>query len=162
MEKERLIFCIERFDHYYDSVNNKSAVFLGISTFIVAGLITAYPIILKNTGNHLWIHILLLTLLGLGMTIMLTIIIASIPFSGKRKESLLYFGNIAKMDEDEFFSQSNNEDDELELKDLRIQVHQLSTGLSKKFKRLRLVGIFFIVQLTIFIPLVIVIVTNLN
>ncbi len=41
MEFERLIFCINRYDHYYDSVNNKSNVFLVISTFIVGGLITA-------------------------------------------------------------------------------------------------------------------------
>ena len=56
MEKERLKFCIERFDHYYDSTNNKSAVFLAIGTFVLGGLIAGYPYIVENVSCSAWVY----------------------------------------------------------------------------------------------------------
>ena len=44
MEKDRLKYTINRFDHYFDSVNNKSAVYIAINTFITGGIIV-------NTGE---------------------------------------------------------------------------------------------------------------
>ena len=38
-EKDRLEYTINRFDHYFDSVNNKSAVYIAINTFITGGII---------------------------------------------------------------------------------------------------------------------------
>ena len=40
MEKERLEYTVNRLDHYYDSVNNKTAVYIAINTFITGGTIT--------------------------------------------------------------------------------------------------------------------------
>ena len=162
MELERLKFCIERFDNYYDSVNSKSAVFLGISTFLLGGIIAVYPQIIKCCDNILWIHILLLTILGLGLAVMIVLISASIPFNGNSRESLLYYGFISGMDENEFIEKSKQRKEKKEIDDLRRQVYQLSKGLSMKFQKLRIVGVLFSIQLLILIPLAIVILTNIK
>lgn len=160
MEKERLKFCIERFDHYFDSVNNKSALFLGLSTFIIGGLIAAYQEVFKIVECDFWVHILILAMLSLGIAITLILISASIPFNGKSKETLYYFGFIANLKEEDFLSKSEERKEKQEFKDLRIQVHQLSKGLNKKFSKLKIAGRLFMLQFLILIPLIVLIVIN--
>lgn len=162
MEKERLKFCIERFDHYYDSVNNKSAVFLGLSTFIVGGLVTAYPSILSLVDCGFLVHSMMFSVLALGITIMITVVMASTPFLSDKTDSLHYFGSIACMTKAQYDKHGSECTDEDELNDLRTQAHQLSCGLNKKFKRLKLAGSLLTIQFCLFIPLIIIIVTNLK
>ncbi len=162
MEKERLKFCIERFDHYYDSINNKSAVFLALSTFIVGGLVAAYPSILSLINCGLFIHIAMLSVIGLGVAIMIIVIIASSPFLTIDDRSLHYFGSIASFSKNQFSDKSGAFTNEDELTDLRSQVYQLSCGLSNKFKRLRIAGGLFTIQFCLFIPLILIIVFNLK
>jgi len=163
MEKERLKFCIGRFDQYYNSINNKSAVFLGLSTFIVGGLTAAYPSLLKLASCGFCIQGLLIALIGLGVAVMIVVILASTPFLSPGIESLLYFGAISCMALDNYCAKSASPcTEEDELADLRIQVHQLSTGLTIKFRRLKTAGILFTVQFFLFIPLIIIIICNLK
>ncbi|HEY9488539.1 MAG TPA: hypothetical protein VIQ51_09410, partial [Chryseosolibacter sp.] len=54
--QEHLRFCIERFDHYYDSVNNKCALFLTVNTFIVGGLMAIHPTLQSTFDCGLWIN----------------------------------------------------------------------------------------------------------
>jgi hypothetical protein len=162
MEKERLQFCIERWDHFYDSINNKSTVFLGLSTFIVGGLVASYPSILEKVHSSLWIHFLMLALIGLGVTIMIIVIKASTPFLSKKEKSLFYFGAVACLTEDDFYSKSSCSTAEDDLKDLRKQAFQLSQGLNKKFSRLKTAGILFTIQFYLFIPLILIIICNIK
>ena len=106
MEKDRLKFSIERFDHYYDSINSKCAVFLALSTFIVSALITGYPLILDKTTGSIWIHLVVFTLIGLGLTIMIVVILAATPFHSERGNSLLYFGSVGKLKSQDFQDRS--------------------------------------------------------
>jgi len=163
MEKERLKFCIGRFDDYYNSINNKSAVFLGLSTFIVGGLVSAYPAIIKLVTCGFFIHALLLSLIGLGVANMIIVIGASTPFLSRGVESLHYFGAISCLKHDVYCNKSSGcctEEDEL--RDLRTQVHQLAIGLSGKFGKMRVAGILFTIQFVLFIPLIIIIVCNIK
>jgi len=163
MEKERLKFCIERFDHYYDSVNNKSAVFLGLSTFIVGGLVAAYPSVMNLVNCGAPVHIMMLVVIGLGLAIMIIVVMASTPFLTANTDSIHYFGSISCMTKDQYCNKSSitlTEEDELT--DLREQVHQLSCGLTNKFKRLKLAGRLFTLQFYLFIPLVLLIICNLK
>ena len=54
MEKKRLEYTVNRLDHYYDSVNNKTAVYIAINTFITGGTITLITQIqeLLNQENY--------------------------------------------------------------------------------------------------------------
>lgn len=163
MEKERLRFCIGRFDHYYDSVNNKSAVFLGLSTFIVGGLVAAYPSVLKLVNCGVLVHLVMLSVIGLGLATMILVIMASTPFLTTDTDSMHYFGSIACMTKDAYCNKSASSfTEEDELTDLRAQVHQLSGGLFSKFKRLKLAGRLFTIQFYLFIPLILLIVYNLK
>lgn len=163
MEKERLKFCIKRFDHYYDSVNNKSAVFLGLSTFIVGGLVAAYPSILSLVNCGFFVHVLMLSVIGIGLGIMIIVIMASTPFLTTDTNSLHYFSSISCMTKDQYCNRSSTTcTEEDELIDLREQVHQLSGGLNNKFKKLKWAGKLFTIQFCLFIPLILLIVFNLK
>lgn len=163
MEKERLKYCIDRFDHYYDSVNNKSSVFLGLSTFIVGGLIAGYFAVGPLINCGFWTHALMIVLIGLGVATMITVIMAATPFLSTDTDSLHFFGAIAHMDSSGFCTKSATPcTDEDELKDLRNQVHQLATGLRGKFKKLKTAGILFTVQFYLFIPLFLIILCNIK
>ncbi|WGQ09019.1 DUF5706 domain-containing protein [Pedobacter gandavensis] len=163
MERERLTFNIGRFDHYYDSVNNKSAVFLGLSTFIVGGLAAAYPAILDLVTCGVIVHLMMISVLGLGIAIMIIVVLASTPFLGKETDSMYYFGSIASMAHDDYCNKSSSGlTEEDELSDLRKQSHQLSCGLNKKFRKLQFAGKLFTIQFFLFIPLILIIITNLK
>lgn len=162
MEKARLKFCIERFDHYYDTINNKSSVFLGLSTFLVGGLVAAYPYIISHTNPALLINLILILVIGIGLAIMITVILASTPFQGKNLESLHFFGSISQMQKDHYCNLSTNYSELHELEDLRNQVHQLSEGLASKFKKLSLAGRLFTIQFILFAPLIALILFNLK
>jgi len=162
MEKERLKLCIERYDHYYDSVNNKSGVFLALSTFVVGGLVTGYPALMDKVNCSLYIHALVMTLIILGLAIMITVILSSIPFLSKRENSLLYFASVRAMSKGDFDRMSRDQDSETELADLRSQVYFLAKGLTSKFSMLKTAGMLFLVQVLLFIPLTIAIILNLK
>jgi len=162
MEKERLKYCIERFDHYYDTVNNKSSVFLGLSTFIVGGLVAAYPSLIGFIKCTLLIHSLMVALIGIGIAIMIIVVLASTPFQGNDSESLHYFRSISQMTKDRFYNSSAFCSEEDELADLRSQVQHLSRGLTSKFNKLEWAGRLFTIQFSLFIPLTILIIYNLK
>lgn len=163
MEKERLKYCIDRFDHYYDSVNNKSSVFLGLSTFIVGGLVAGYFLLDDYVNCGFWAHILMIVLISVGVATMIIVVTAATPFFGKDTDSLHFFGSIGCMEIDGFCTKSEEMiDADTELKDLRIQVHQLACGLQGKFKKLKIAGILFTIQFYLFLPLFIIIICNLK
>ncbi|NPE46260.1 hypothetical protein [Sphingobacterium prati] len=163
MEKERLKYCIDRFDHYYDSVNNKSSVFLGLSTFIVGGLVAGYFLVDQYVDCGLWTHMLMIVLIGLGVANMIVVVTATTPFFGKDSDSLHFFGSIGCMEIGKFCLESEAMIDmDVELKDLRCQVHQLACGLKRKFNKLKIAGILFTIQFYLFLPLFINIICNLK
>ncbi|RXR34871.1 hypothetical protein EQG68_02880 [Flavobacterium piscinae] len=140
-EKERLLFNIGRFDHYYDSINNKIAVYIAVNTFLLGGITGTYFAIsskLTICKSSIEFLIILLTLVGL-LTIAL-LIYASIPFLGFKSSSLYYFGTISKNTFDEYKEKSKKCDEKEDLNDLREQVYYLSKGLSKKFTILSITG----------------------
>lgn len=160
MEKERLQFCINRFDHYYDSINNKGAVFLGLGTFVLGGLIASYPYLLQNVNCTSWVHISVGLLILLGLINLLIVISASTPHLGNRGSSMFYFASISSLTKESFDEQSASYTAELELTDLRNQARELSLGLNRKFQKLKIAGRLFSVQFILFIPLIILIIKN--
>lgn len=162
MEKDRLKFCIERFDQYYDSINNKSAVFLGLGTFVLGGLIASYPYLKEHITSSEAILVLLSISISLAFSAIIIVIIASTPYLSNEKSSMHYFYSIAQKKRETFIKESKNFGEDEELSDLRIQVHGLATGLRKKFFRLRIVAILYTLMFVSMIPLVILILLNLK
>lgn len=159
-ERERLIYCIGRFDHYYDSINNKGAVFLGIGTFVVGGLFALFPFLEQKVYFTFWLKFLLFDTIILGLSGIIITILATTPFLVRKISSRYYFGSIADMALDEFLAASKAHSFIDELEDLRTQVHNLATGLQSKFRKLRIVAILYVIQFTLFLPLIITIILN--
>jgi len=115
MEKERLKFCIDRFDHYYDSVNNKSNVVLALEIFTVGGLISLYPFLLDKVNCTWCVYLLLGSLISLGFAAMLITKVATTPYLASGTGSLHYFGSIANLDAQQFavLSEQMTAEDEL-------------------------------------------------
>jgi len=160
MEKERLKFCIERFDHYYDSINNKSSVFIGLGTFVVGGLIASYPYLQEHVYCTTTLLVLLSISIALAFSAIIIVITASTPYLSEEKDSLYYFKSISEMKKDTFINESKNIGEKEDLSDLRVQVHGLATGLKKKFSRLPSVAILYTLMFISLLPLVILILIN--
>ncbi|MBO3099496.1 Pycsar system effector family protein [Gelidibacter pelagius] len=161
MEKDRLKYTINRFDHYFDSVNNKSAVYIAINTFITGGIIvlltqTDFVYNMSKIGKFG-----VATLLLMGVLSLIILSVASIPFFSKKPDSLYYFGSISKMKQSEFNKTSKSYTEKDGLQDLRTQTYILSKGLTKKFTWLKLAGIFLVIQFILLLIILLTILINL-
>lgn len=160
MERDRLKYTIGRFDHYFDSVNNKSAVYIAINTFITGGIIvllTQTTLVCEMTWfGKFCIGLLLL----IGIISLIILSLASIPFFSKKPDSIYYFGSVSQMKESEFNKTSEEYSKKDELKDLRSQTYILSKGLTKKFTRLKLAGILLVAQFALLLIILLTILIN--
>jgi hypothetical protein len=161
-ELERLKFCIERFDHYFDSVNNKNNILLGFTTFIVGGLVALYPSFIEKVNITLCLQTIYFITIGLGVLSMLLMIIAATPFLKSENISIFYFGSISKMSKEDFLQMSENQTLSNQLIDMREQAFVLAKGLYKKFLMIRIACIFITIQFILFIPFIILLTINLK
>ncbi len=161
-EHERLKFSIERYDHFFDSINNKINVYLGLSTFIVGVLISTYSSLLEKVQYSLGTHILIITILALGLSNIIILLATSTPHLSRQTGSLLFFYDVAAVAESQFSHLSENETDQEAIDDMRTQVHMLATGLAKKFRMLQIAGVIMMIQFFLFIPLVILLINYLK
>ncbi len=163
MEKQdHLKFCIERFDHYYDSINNKSALFLAVNTFIVGGLIAIYPNIQSTFDCGHWINSIFTIIVLAGLASTLLTLFAGIPFLAKSSNSMLYFGSIATTPLNKFKTSVSELTPETLQEDYLTQIHQLSTGLLKKFQKLKWAGYLIFFEFVLAIPLIILLMNNIK
>lgn len=162
MEKERLRFCIGRFDQYYDSVNAKSNVQLALGIFVTGGLISLYPWMQQKVNCTLGVHLLLGAEILVGLTAVLLTLLATAPYLASRGTSLHYFGCIARLSERQFANQSQRMTDPEEIEDLRAQVSALAKGLRAKFVKLRIVSWLIIAQFILAIPFIVIVYVNLK
>ncbi|WP_395065027.1 Pycsar system effector family protein [Flavobacterium sp.] len=160
-EKERLIFNVGRFDHYYDTINNKIAVYIAINTFLLGGVLGAYFTINSKIVNHAFAFEFLIGLFTfMGLTTVAVLIYASVPFLNYKSSSLYYFGTIAQNTLEEYKEKSKERDTKEDLKDLREQVYFLSKGLNKKFTILKWIGYSMLFQVIVLVFVAIIIFNN--
>ncbi len=130
-----LKYVISRYDHYYDSVNNKGAVVIALTTFLLTGIITGF-IYMKNHMDVTWFSYLLFILaLILSLFANYFILCALTPFKNKSKEddSIIYFCCVANYEKTVLEQKWN----EIKVKDLYSdlikQQYSLAKGLDQKF-----------------------------
>jgi len=159
---EHLKFCIERFDHYYDSVNNKSALFLAVNTFIVGGLMAIYPSIQTAFDCGFWINGNFTAIVFSGLISILFTLSAGIPFLAKPSKSHLYFESIARFSLADFKASVSALNAQELQNDYTEQIHQLSIGLRNKFIRLRWAGYLIFLEFILSIPFIIILMNNIK
>ena len=137
---EELKFIIGRFDHYFESVNNKGNLYLTLNTFLLAGAIGGYAVLLSNKICTLaWPELVIIGAIAVCNIVAYFHTIKGIyPFISRRQgSSYIFYGDIAGRTTSEwrtFFGDVQVSGYE---QDLVEQAHQLATGLRSKYIRLR-------------------------
>lgn len=139
---EMLKYTMSRYDHYYDSINNKGNLYIALNTFLLGGVVTGYYSIKDQIfcGSDIFFLVwtsLILNLLSLGFSLW-----ATMPYLTKQSDSIngsvIYFGNIANVSFQSFKQMYNDMNDEKQYEDFLQQVHLLALGLQNKFYRLQI------------------------
>lgn len=132
---------MDRYDHYYDSINNKGNLYLTLNTFILGGMIAGYFNIKEVLGEScfgiiiFWLG-LICTLLSIAFTLW-----AIIPYLNKQEDSdkgsFMNFGYVSRITFASFKKMYTELSEENGYEDYLQQVYLLSKGLHLKFNRLR-------------------------
>lgn len=163
---EHTKFIIERFDHYYDAVNNKGTFYIGLNTFLLGGLFVGFVTLYQQIPKpqYLWIMLISFALCSIVSTVATISAINPFLLSGKKKprnRSLIFFGSIAKYQKENFVDTFLTQDNDRILKDLITQSWFLAKGLNLKYERLKLAGYLLIAQFVLLIPIIYCITKNL-
>jgi hypothetical protein len=162
---EHAKFIIERFDHLYDTINNKGSFYIGLNTFILGGICAGYVAVGDKIDKGVYFWILLGSIFLLCIVAILYTINAISPFlrdnqNNENTPSLIYFGGIARYNLNTFISKVETNSNEEILEDMRRQAHCLATGLISKFRKLRVVSFLLLLQLIIIAIIFIYLVKN--
>ena len=160
-------FLIERFDHYYDSVNNKGAFYIALNTFIFGGLCVGYFTLDKDIDVNAVIWVLLSILLTSNLISTVFTVLATMPFlkdndEYKQKPSLTFFGGIARHQVAHFKEKLLASDDTALLDDAIQQAYSLAVGLDGKYKKLGWASYLLVIQFITMIPLILIVAKNLK
>jgi hypothetical protein len=145
---ETLKHTIDRYDHYYDSVNNKGNLYLTLGTFLLGGIITGFYSIKDTIADRN--DILFFLWFGL-LTCVVSLILtlwATSPYLSRKKDnpngSVLFFGDVSSFSFQSFSKMYLNVNEEGIYEDYLKQVHLLALGLQKKFYRLQIASYLLI------------------
>ncbi len=164
---EHAKFLIERFDHYFDAVNNKGAFYIGLNTFIFGGICIGYLSLHSQVETNiifwgLFTGFVVSNLLSVFYTIMALMPFLKDNHTNEQKSSLIYFGSIGKHQLSYFKEKYHEATETSVLEDLIEQSHCLATGLRRKYHSLKRAGWFVFFQFIIMLPLLFFIVKNLK
>ena len=159
---EHLKYCIDRFDHYYEGINNKASFFLGLNTFILGGLLAGYFSVneVKNCGNWFQLNLIIVCALG-ALSIVMTLLTIN-PYLKSKNKSVIYYGAIATEKYDEYKDMLQQLDEITLYKDFSKQSHILAGGLQSKFRKLKIAGFLILFQVLLLIPFTIHLIITLN
>jgi hypothetical protein len=136
---EELKFIIGRFDHYFDSVNNKGNLYLGVNTFFFGGTLAVYSSYLENQtfSSCIWYMVLIPAFICNLMSFIHTLRAVN-PYTRKHSttNSILFFGDVKLYSDEDWSERWNNLDETKWNEDLKCQAHVLAAGLQRKFRRL--------------------------
>lgn len=138
---EMLRHTMGRYDHYYDSINNKGNLFLMLNTFLLGGIITGYYSIKDTVELDIYTVLFILSALILCIASIVYTLWAIIPYLSKQADSIngsaIYFGNVSNLSFLSFKVMYDEMTDEKMYEDYVQQTHLLAIGLQKKFYRLQ-------------------------
>jgi hypothetical protein len=140
---------MDRYDHYYDSVNNKCSLYLTLTTFLFGGIITGYYAIKGDFLCTKSLMILIYTSLAACLMSIFFVVRAIIPYISKHKAgekiSVLNYSCVASITNEEFETAYEEMSKSKQMDDYLNQMYLLAKGLHKKFSYLRTASYFLIV-----------------
>lgn len=156
---EQSKFIIGRFDHYFDSINNKGVFYITINTFLLGGLLSQIREIVSSSSGSWWIYTLVLGFVLINVSSTILTILSINPFKSPKCDepsSLIYYSDIACKDLNSFKVEYATQTEEFTKMDFTNQIHQLAGGLKIKFDRLRYAGILLLFQFVSLVPIIVI------
>ena len=148
---------MDRYDHYYDSINNKSNLYLTLNTFLFGGIIAGYYSIKdeyfcsSSIISLVWIA-LIFCIISIGF-----VLIAITPYVSRHQKastiSVLNYSCIGSISLDDLKTAYDAMGESESFNDYLKQVHLLGKGLKKKFYYLR-IATFFLGGVFLFITII--------
>ena len=161
-QNEHLKFLVGRFDHYYDSVNNKGNAMLALNTFSIGGIAAFYTAFQNDITWTIGLKLFGITLCILWAFSLALTSRALLPYQNSDSRSLVFFGDIANLTEANFLQKFSEQQENDIISDLQNQVYVMSKGLSFKFRLLCWATYLLLLSYVILIPASIIIITNLK
>lgn len=98
---EHLKFLIDRFDHYFEAINNKAAFLVALNTFLLSGVGITYTHYRHQIITLPYIVFLIIIIVVCSTASMLFTILALRPYTkdnhvNDELNSLIFYGGIAK------------------------------------------------------------------
>lgn len=153
---EHARFAIARYDHYYDTVNNKGAFYISLNTFMLGGLFAGFFSwhgSLEKT-DFLWTVLLLFAACNLLSSTLTVIAIHPFVKTSPKKEqrSLIFFASVAQFEQENFVQAFMQQEHEKRTSDTIAQLWHLAKGLTRKFRLLKMAGWLILAQFVLLIP----------
>lgn len=154
---EKLEYKINRFDGFYENINNKGNAFLTINTIIIAGIAALLG---SDITLSCFMKVLVVLISITGMLSITCTLLAILPYRKTNSKSMLYYGSIAKQSENQFKTDFDSTNHNTDLDDKISQVYVLAVGLDSKFKKLTTAGI--LIGLELLFGIILIILNSLN
>ena len=157
-------FIIERYDQYYNNINNKGQFYLGINTLMIGATVSILPKITKYCSQNFGFHLLIITFAISCFFSVLITLKAIHPYLKKsntnRVSSLIFFKSISEYSCSEFHEKFMAQSTPEIKSDLVYQIHALAHGLNIKFKYLRYASCFLTIEFVLGFIIIILISKN--
>lgn len=157
---ENLKFTIDRFDHYYESVNSKTNLYITLNTFIISVVSAISSKIIVQLGNTFWSKFLVISIIIIASISVIYTIWSSLPYLRSDNDSVFYFGYVSNLSLKDLLSKLEASSTESSAQDLAQQLHALAQGLENKFNKLRIAGALLILEFTLIALLSILFITT--
>lgn len=163
-EIEHSKYVLNRFDHYIEGANSKGNFLLAFSVFLFGFIAAGFNDIVSfnQRASTNWIIGLLIAILIIGLVSIAFTIAAVFPYlrtnnsSSKKYHSLVFFGSIAEMEEDDFLKQYGEQKDKKVSKDLAKQIYAVSKGLKVKYGRISWAMRLVFIQLLLLLLIIVI------
>ena len=161
-------FVIGRYDHYYDSVNNKANFWLAFNSFAIGVVLTTYKDVKDLVPSCVisWFNGGLISFLVIAIVSSFLILIASWPHMtfkkrpGRGGRSLIYFDDVAAFEVADYRKALDEADSQRLYKDFSGQTWHLAAGLNRKYRLLAWAGRLMAMLLVILAYLILVFVVG--
>lgn len=143
---ENLKFILERLDHYIESVQSKSNLYISLNSLIVTGSIAILTTTEFNKFNSTLLILLIIIILASIVSIVI-VLVALIPYlKSSESKSVLFFNDVSNEKEKDYLKKINQLSTEKFDKDLAGQIHCVAKGLTVKYNKLKWAGLLIIFQ----------------
>mgnify|MGYP000729926887 CR=1 FL=1 len=144
---EHLKFILNRYDHYIESIQSKSNLYIGLNTLMLGGIVTLLTnISLCKMNFVLCAIVLIIAFLSIISIIITLFAIKPHLSSGSSNNSIIFFNNVSKISHDKYLENIENSTDETLKNDIVNQVHCVATGLTNKYRNLSKVSWLLTIQ----------------